>query len=166
MNPNQLTIKVQEALQTAIQTAASHQSQAVTDLHLLHGMFQADDHILPFLLKKAEANPAYLQQKLNEEIGRLPSSTGTQPYLNADAEQVFNKAQDLLKSFGDEYITLELLLIAMLNTDTPAGRLLKAQGLDAKTATEAVKELRKGQTAKDANAEDTYQALGKYAKNL
>ena len=166
MNPNQLTIKVQEALQTAIQAAASRQSQAVTDLHLLHGMFQADDHILPFLLKKAEANPAYLQQKLNEEIGRLPSSTGTQPYLNADAEQVFNKAQDLLKSFGDEYITLELLLIAMLNTDTPAGRLLKAQGLDAKTATEAVKELRKGQTAKDANAEDTYQALGKYAKNL
>ncbi len=166
MNPNQLTIKVQEALQQAIQTAAARQSQAVTDLHLLHGMFKADDHILPFLLKKAEANPTYIQQKLEEEIGRQPSSTGQQPYLNADAEKVFNKAQELLKQFGDEYITLELLLIAMLNTDTPSGRLLKTQGLDAKTATEAVKELRKGQSAKDANAEETYQALNKYAKNL
>lgn len=166
MNPNQLTIKAQEALQEAISIASSQQNQAVSDLHILKGMFVADDRILPFLLNKMEADPTILKQKLDSLLQTLPKSSGGQPYLSPEAEQIFVKATNYLKEFGDEFITLEILLLSIISQNAAGGRLLKDEGASEKSLIAAIKELRKGNNVKDQNAEGNYQALDKYAKNL
>ena len=167
MTFNNFTIKAQEAIQKAIEVASAHQSQAVDDVHLLKGLQMADEHVLPFLFKKVEADPNEISRKVDARIESLPKVSGNgSPYLTANAEQALLKAQGLLKSLGDEYVTLETMLLGLLQQNADAGRIMKECGVTESALKMAVKELRKGTSVKDQNAEETYQALNKYAKNL
>ncbi len=167
MTFNNFTIKAQEAIQKAIEVASAHQTQAVDDVHLLKGLLMADEHVLPFLFKKVEADPNEISRKVDARIESLPKVSGNgSPYLTANAEQALLKAQGLLKSLGDEYVTLETMLLGLLQQNADAGRIMKECGVTESALKMAVKELRKGTSVKDQNAEETYQALNKYAKNL
>ena len=118
MTFNNFTIKAQEAIQKAIEVASAHQTQAVDDVHLLKGLLMADEHVLPFLFKKVEADLNEISRKVDARIESLPKVSGNgSPYLTANAEQALLKAQGLLKSLGDEYVTLETIrLRSMLST--------------------------------------------------
>ncbi|MDE5762064.1 MAG: AAA family ATPase, partial [Bacteroidales bacterium] len=118
------------------------------------------------LFKKVGADTREIQRKLDEKIAVLPKSSGGQPYLTPHAEQILLKAQGSLKDFGDEFVTLETLLLAILDQDSEAARLLKENGVSAQALKAAIRELRKGESVKDPNAEGNYQALNKYARNL
>lgn len=167
MTLNNFTIKAQEAIQKALEVAAANQNQAVEDLHLLKGLLLADEHVLPFLIKKAGADPAIISRNVDAKIESLPKTSGNgSPYLTPTAEQCLLKAQNLLKDFQDEYVTIEVILLALLEQNAQAAQLLKDAGVSLSEIKAAVKEMRKGSTAKDANAESTYQALEKYARNL
>ena len=167
MTFNNFTIKAQEAIQKAIEVASAHQTQAVDDVHLLKGLLMADEHVLPFLFKKVEADPNEISRKVDARIESLPKVSGNgSPYLTANAEQALLKAQGLLKPLGDEYVTLETMLLGLLQQNADAGRIMKECGVTESALKMAVKELRKGTSVKDQNAEETYQALNKYAKNL
>lgn len=167
MNLNNFTIKAQEALQQAILTAQEHQSQAVDDLHLLKGLFMADEHVVPFLLKKVGVNTDELNRKLDSAIASMPKANGgANPYLTSSSEQCLNKAQSLLKEMGDQYVTLETILLAIFQQNDQASRLLKESGVTEKELKAAIAELRKGSKATDQNADSNYQSLNRYARNL
>ena len=167
MTFNNFTIKAQEAIQKAVELAAGNRNQAVDDLHLLKGLLLADEHVLPFLFKKAGADPVLINRDLDAKIDSLPKVSGNAtPYLTPHAEQCLLKAQNLLKDFQDEYVTIEVILLALLEQNSQAAQLLKNAGIQTDQIKTAVKEMRKGSAAKDSNAESTYQALEKYARNL
>lgn len=167
MNLNNFTIKAQEALQQAILTAQEHQSQAVDDLHLLKGLFMADEHVVPFLLKKVGVNTDELNRKLDSAIASMPKANGgSNPYLTSSSEQCLSKAQSLLKEMGDQYVTLETILLAIFQQNNQASRLLKESGVTEKELKAAIAELRKGSKATDQNADSNYQSLNRYARNL
>ncbi|MDR2556576.1 MAG: ATP-dependent chaperone ClpB [Bacteroidales bacterium] len=165
MNLNNYTIKAQEAVQKSIEIATGNQQQAVTDLHLLKGILSVDENVAPHLLKKLGVNISRFATLLDDEIAKQPRSNG-EPYLANDGQQVIFKAPNLLKEFHDEFVTIEVLLLSILEQGGAAARLLKAEGVNAKDLRAAIKDLRKGNSAKSVSAEETYQALSKYAKNL
>ncbi len=166
MTFNNFTIKAQEAIQKALEVAEANRNQAVDDLHLLKALGVVDENVLPFLFKKVGADTREIQRKLDEKIATLPKSSGGNPYLTPNAEQILLKAQNSLKDFGDEFVTLETLLLAILDQDGEAARILKESGVSAQPLKAAIRELRKGESVKDPNAEGNYQALNKYARNL
>ncbi len=166
MTFDKFTIKAQEAIQKAIEVASAHQSQAVGDLHLLKGLMSADENVLPFLFKKVGANPDEISRNVDQKVASMPKTAGGSPYLTPDAEQVLLKAQNMLKSMGDEYVTLETILLALLDQNSEAARILKAAGVNEHDLKAAIKELRKGSNVKNQNAESNYHALEKYARNL
>ncbi|MEG1499419.1 MAG: ATP-dependent chaperone ClpB [Bacteroidales bacterium] len=166
MNLNNFTIKAQEAIQKAVEIASSYQNQAVSDLHILKGIFSVDEQLLPFLLKKIEANPTKLLQELDLQIENLPKTSGQNPYLSPEAEGSLLKAQNYKKEFQDEFVTIELILLGLLDQNANAARLLKSDGVNEKSLKLAIHDLRKGSSANNPNAEETYQALHKYSKNL
>ncbi len=167
MNLNQFTIKSQEAVQEALQIATSEQTQAVEPLHLLMGAFVVDEHTLPYLLQKLNANVHTLKQQLTQKISALPKVSGGNPYLTSASNNVLLKAVSYTKEFGDEFASLELLLLGILTANKDeASQLLKDQGVTEKELKLAIKELRKGSNVKSQTAEETYHALNKYAKNL
>ncbi|MDR0618637.1 MAG: ATP-dependent chaperone ClpB [Bacteroidales bacterium] len=165
MNLNNYTIKAQEAIQKSVEIAAGNQQQAVTDLHLLKGILSVDENVAPHLLKKLGVNVSRFVTLLDDEIAKQPRSNG-EPYLVNDGQQIIFKAPNFLKEFHDEFVTIEVLLLSILEQNGVAARLLKTEGVNAKDLRAAIKDLRKGGSAKSASAEETYQALGKYAKNL
>ncbi len=166
MTFNNFTIKAQEAIQKALEVAEANRNQAVDDLHLFKALGVVDENVLPFLFKKVGADTREIQRKLDEKIATLPKSSGGNPYLTPNAEQILLKAQNSLKDFGDEFVTLETLLLAILDQDGAAARILKESGVSAQPLKAAIRELRKGESVKDPNAEGNYQALNKYARNL
>ena len=167
MTFDNFTIKAQEAIQKAVEVASSRQSQAVDDIHLLKGLLLADEHILPFLFKKSGVDPQSVIRAVDAGIEALPKVSGAgSPYFTPATEQIFFKAQNMLKTFGDEYVTVEILLLAMMDQNAGAARLLKEAGLSENDLKAAVQELRKGAGAHDPNAESAYQALNKYARDL
>ncbi|MDE6493458.1 MAG: ATP-dependent chaperone ClpB [Bacteroidales bacterium] len=167
MTFDNFTIKAQEAIQKAVEVASSRQSQAVDDIHLLKGLLLADEHILPFLFKKSGVDPQSVIRAVDAGIEVLPKVSGAgAPYFTPATEQIFFKAQNMLKTFGDEYVTVEILLLAMMDQNAGAARLLKEAGLSENDLKAAVQELRKGAGAHDPNAESAYQALNKYARDL
>jgi ATP-dependent Clp protease ATP-binding subunit ClpB len=165
MNLNNYTIKAQEAVQKSLEIASANQQQAVSDLHLLKGIMSVDENVAPFLLKKVGVNLNHLSSTLDTEIAKLPRSNGD-PYLTSNAQQTVFKAGSFLKEFHDEFVTIEILLLSLLEQGGDASRMLKAEGVVTKDLKAAIKDLRGGSSAKSASAENTYQALGKYAKNL
>ncbi len=167
MDFKQFTIKSQEAIQKAAELAAGGGQPAIETAHLLKGILTEDEDVTAFLFKKLGTNKQLISQKLDEQLAKLPKvSGGQQPYLSSAANQVLTKAKDYLKNFGDEYVAIEHMLLAILAGNDPVAALLKDQGLSEKPLIEAIKELRKGNKVTDPNAESKYRALEKYSKNL
>jgi ATP-dependent Clp protease ATP-binding subunit ClpB len=168
MDFKQFTIKSQEAIQKAAELATGAGTPAIETAHLLKGIFAEDENVTEFLFKKLGTNKQLIDQKLDQELAKLPKVSGgnQQPYLSNAANQVLTKAKDYLKTFGDEYVAIEHLLLAILAGSDATAQLLKNQGLAEKPLIDAIKELRKGNRVTDPNAESKYRALEKYSKNL
>ncbi len=167
MNFNQFTIKSQEAIQKAMELASAAGQPNIEPAHLLKGILIEDENVTGFLFKKLGTNSQLISQKLDEQLATFPKvSGGQQPYLSSYANQVLTKAKDYLKTFGDEFVAIEHLILAILAGSDATAQLLKNHGLNEKSLIEAIKELRKGNKVTDQNAESKYQALEKYSKNL
>jgi ATP-dependent Clp protease ATP-binding subunit ClpB len=166
MNFNNFTIKSQEAIQKAVEITRSSGSQAIEPIHLLKAVIQEGESVVKFIFQKVGANLAAIDSLIDREIAAQPKVSGAEPYLSRTANDVLQKALDIAKGMGDEYVTLEALLMAIFAVNSPAATILKDAGLSEKDLQTAVEELRKGKKATDQSAEDTYNALSKYAINL
>ena len=168
MNLNQYTIKAQEAIQAAQQFAYNNTNASIETAHVLKAILLDKDSSTEFLLKKNNVNPVLVLQKVEELINTLAKQQTGEPATNLsrDLNSVLLKSNAALKTFGDEYVTVEHILIAILQVNDASGKILKDAGLTEKGLTTAIKELRKGETVNSATQETQFQALSKYAKNL
>lgn len=166
MNFNNFTIKSQEAIQKAVEITKAEGNQAIEPVHLLKGVMSEGESLINFIFSKVGANIQGLARQVDAQIASLPKVSGGEPYLSRSSNDVLQKALDIAKKQGDEYVTLEALLMAIFAINTPASTILKDAGLSEKELQGAVNELRKGKKATDQSAEDTYNALSKYAINL
>ena len=166
MNFNNFTIKSQEAIQKAVEITKNSGSQAIEPVHLLKGVMSEGEALLQFIFSKVGANAAMVGQLVDREIASLPKVSGGEPYLSRQSNDVLQKALDVAKKQGDEYVTLEALLVAIFAINSPASTILKDAGVSEKDLDSAVAELRQGKKATDQSAEESYQALSKYAINL
>lgn len=167
MNLNQFTIKSQEAIQQAQQMAAAATNQSIDTAHILKGLLLVDEHVLKFLFNKLNANVNRVTQALDAMLKSYPKvSGGGAQYLSQQANQVLLKAQNMLKDFGDEFVAIEHIFLALLQGGDQTAQLLKDAGINEKDLTKAIKELRGGNKVTSASAEEQYNALNKYAKNL
>ena len=166
MNFNNFTIKSQEAIQKAVEITRGAGTQAIEPVCLLKGIIQEGESVVNFIFQKIGANPADVTRQVDAEIAALPKVSGQEPYLSRTSNDVLQKALDIAKKMGDEYVTLEAMLIAIFDINSPASTILKNAGLGKKELEAAIEELRKGRKATDQSAEETYNALSKYAINL
>jgi ATP-dependent Clp protease ATP-binding subunit ClpB len=167
MNLNNFTIKAQEAIQQAQQLASASSNSSIETGHILKGLLSTDEQTLAFLLKKIGANTTRLNQALDAILTSYPKvSDNAAQYLSNQANQVLLKAQNMLKDFGDEFVAVEHLLLALLVQTDPIATLLKDAGVVEKDLKLAIKELRGGAKVNSQNAEAQYNSLNKYAKNL
>ena len=166
MNFNNFTIKAQEAVQEAVNLVQSKGQQAVEPLHLLSGVLRQGENVIKFIFQKLGINTASVTQQVNAEIDKLPHVQGGEPYLSRESNEVLQKAIDYSKQMGDEFVSIEPVLLAILNVSSPAATILKQAGMNEKELRAAITELRKGSTVNSQSAEDQYQALEKYAINL
>jgi ATP-dependent Clp protease ATP-binding subunit ClpB len=168
MNFKQYTIKAQEVIQKASDIALANGQQAIETGHILKAILEEDANTATFLLNKSGVKPEIIQAKIETIIGTYPKVSGgtAQVYLSNDANQTLNKATSFLKEFGDEFVSVEILLLSLAVGKDAIANLLKDNNLNEKKLTESIKELRGNSTVKDQNAENTYQALSRYGKNL
>ncbi len=166
MNFDQFTIKSQEAIQKSQEIARENGQQAIESIHLLKGILLVDENATPYLLKKLDVNYPVFSQAVDRIIQSLPKVSGGEPYLANDARDVLTRATSYLKEFGDQYVAVEHLLLAMVEGSGSASQLLKDNGVTKKGLVAAIKELRKGNTVNSQSAEDQYNALDRYANNL
>ena len=166
MNFNNFTIKSQEAIQKAVELTRGAGSQAIEPVHLLKGVVDEGESLVKFIFQKIGANLQAVSAQIDREIDSLPKVSGGEPYLSRSSNDVLQKALDISKKMGDEYVTLEALLMAIFVISSPASTILKNAGLSEKELKAAIEELRKGKKATDQSAEETYNALSKYAINL
>ncbi|HRG51469.1 MAG TPA: ATP-dependent chaperone ClpB [Bacteroidia bacterium] len=166
MNLNNFTIKSQEAIQQAIQIATVNEQQAIENAHILKGILEVDENVTPFILKKLNVNTNLFIATLDKILESYPKVSGGQPYLSSNANQAISKASTYLKEFGDEYVSIEHLLLSILATKDTVSQLLKDNGVTEKDLKAAIAELRKGSKVTSQTAEDTYNALNKFAINL
>ncbi len=166
MNVQQFTIKSQEALQKAQEIASGYRHQAIENVHLLKAMFTADENVLPFLLKKMEINDRNLSAVLTKTLESMPAAGPGEHYFSQETARTLQKALNLPAEFHDEFVSLEHLLLAILLNDGTASRILKDSGLNEKLLRQAIAELRRGGHAASQHAEDNYNALNRYARNL
>jgi len=166
MNFNNFTIKAQEAVQQASEIAQGNQQQAIETAHLLKGLLTVDENVVSYVLKKLNVNLNSLNQNLDAEIAKFPKVSGSNVYLSSNANSALQKAQTFLKEFKDEFVSVEHLLLGILAVNDSTSKLLKEQGVNEKDLKKAIVELRGDNRVTDQNAEATYQALSKYARNL
>jgi ATP-dependent Clp protease ATP-binding subunit ClpB len=166
MDINKFTIKSQEAIQQAQQLAETNGNHSIETGHLLKGIFLVDQEITPFLLKKLSVNQKILEATLDRIIDSYPKVSGGQVYLSPVCNRVLNFAISELKNFGDEFVSIELLLFSLLDASDSIGKLLKDNKINKTNLKDAILELRKGQKVTSTSQEGTYQSLAKYAKNL
>ena len=166
MNFNNFTIKSQEAIQKAVEITRSSGNQAVEPVHLLKGVMSEGESLVKFIFAKIGANIGMVTSQVDREIASLPKVSGGEPYLSRESNDVLQRALDVAKKQGDEYVTLEALLCALFEINSPASKILKDAGLNAAELQSAIAELRKGKKATDQSAEETYNSLSKYAINL
>ena len=166
MNLNQFTIKSQEAIQKAQEVALLKSQQAMEGVHLLKGILQADENATPFLLKKLNVDFPVFSQAVDRIIDSLPKVSGGQPYLSSELEQILQKATTYLAEFKDDFVSIEHLLLALLEVKGTTSTLLKDNGINKNALMTAIKDLRKGASVKSQSAEDQYNALNRYAINL
>lgn len=166
MNMNNFTIKAQEAIQKAVEIVATNNQQSIEAVHILKGLIFAGESIMNFLFQKTEINMQAILRVVDREIHSFPEVSGGEPYLSRDANAVLQKAANLASKMGDSYVSMEHILLAIIEQNNSAGAILKDAGLSAKTLESAINELRKGEKITSQSAEETYQSLSKYAINL
>lgn len=167
MNFDNFTIKAQQALQQAIDRAQQNGQQAITPVHLLAGVLAVGENVTQFVFGKMGVNEHALQAAVNNELQRQPRvSGGGSPYLDQEANDVVTRAQSIASKGGDSYVGLEPMLQALLEVKSTASQMMKDAGVTTDGLQRAIEELRGGQKATSQSAEDTYQALAKYARNL
>lgn len=166
MNFNSFTIKSQEAIQKAVELTRAAGQQQIEPVHLLKGIMTEGESLINFIFQKIGANPVIVTRQVDDEIARQPKVSGGEPYLSRTSNDVLQKSLDIAKKQGDEYVTLEAMLLALFLINSSASTILKDAGLTEKELDAAVAELRKGKKATDQSAEDSYNALSKYAINL
>ncbi|WP_276088730.1 ATP-dependent chaperone ClpB [Pedobacter sp. JY14-1] len=166
MNFNNFTIKAQEAVQQASEIAQGNQQQAIETAHLLKGLLTVDENVVSYVLKKLNVNLNVLNQNLDTQIDKFPKVTGSGPYLTSGANSALQKAQSYLKEFKDEFVSVEHLLLGILSVNDQSSKLLKDQGVNEKDLKAAIVSLRGDSRVTGQNAEATYNALNKYARNL
>lgn len=166
MNFNNFTIKSQEAIQKAVDITRGAGAQAIEPVCLLKGVIEEGETVVNFIFQKIGANPAVVQRQVDAQVASLPHVSGSEPYLSRTSNDVLQKALDISGKMGDQYVTLEAMLQAIFEVDSPASTILKDVGLTKNDLKAAIEELRKGKKATDQGAEETYNALSKYAVNL
>ena len=166
MNLNQFTLKSQEAIQKAQQIALEFGNQSIEPQHLLEGIFQSDENISSFLLKKSEVDATLIRERNRENIEKLPKVEGGDLYPSQSLSRILLNAPNIAKKMGDEYVTIEHLWLALVEVSSPVSTLLKDMGVTQNLLESGIKELRKGSKATSASSEETYQSLNKYAKNF
>ena len=166
MNFNNFTIKSQEAVQQAIQLVQNRGQQAIEAEHLLAGVLKVGENVTNFLFQKLGMNGPQIANVLDKQIASLPKVTGGEPYLSRTSNEVLQKSVELSKGLGDEYVSLEAMLLALLSVKSTASTILKDAGMNEKDLRTAINELRQGQKVTSQSSEDTYQSLSKYAINL
>ncbi len=166
MTFDKFTIKAQEAIQEAVNLVQARGQQAIEPEHLLAGILKVGENVTNFLFQKLGVNSRQIEQILESQIASLPKAQGGEPYLSRESNEVLTRAQDYASKGGDEFVSLEPMLLALLTVKSTASRILKDAGITEKELASAVNELRKGEKVTSQNSEDTYQALNKYAKNL
>ena len=166
MNFNNYTIKSQEAIQQAQLLAQSSEHQHIENEHLFKSIFEVDENVLPFILKKLNVNIAMLQQILDKQIESFPKVSGGDIMLSREGGKTLNEAAIIAKKMKDEYVSIEHLILAVFKSNSKIAQILKDQGVTEKTLNLAINELRKGENVTSQSQEDTYNSLNKYAKNL
>ena len=166
MNFNNFTIKSQEAVQEAVNLVQNRGQQAIEPEHLMAGLLKVGENVTNFIFQKLGINGQQIETVLDRQIASLPKVSGGEPYLSRDANEVLQKAVEVSKELGDEYVSLEAILLALLNVKSTVSTMLKDAGLTDKELRAAIQELRQGQNVTSQSSEDTYQSLNKYAINL
>lgn len=166
MNFANFTIKSQEAIQRAQQIAQSFQNQQIENEHIMKAILEVDENVTPFLLNKLNVNLNLYQQVLDSTIQSFPKVTGGEMGISRDASTALNEASNIARKMNDEFVSIEHLLLAIFGTKSKAAQILKDQGVTEKALKAAIDELRKGERVTSASAEETYNSLNKYAKNL
>ena len=166
MTFDKFTIKAQEAIQEAVNLVQARGQQAIEPEHLLAGILKVGENVTNFLFQKLGVNSRQIEQILESQIASLPKVQGGEPYLSRESNEVLTRAQDYASKGGDEFVSLEPMLLALLTVKSTVSRILKDAGITEQELASAVNELRKGEKVTSQNSEDTYQALNKYAKNL
>jgi ATP-dependent Clp protease ATP-binding subunit ClpB len=166
MNFNNFTIKSQEAIQQAQQIAQGYGNQQIENEHILKAIFEVDENVTPFILKKLNVNLVTLKQILDKQLESFPKVSGGDIMLSREANKTVIEASNNAKKMGDEYVSIEHLLLAILNSKSSIAQSLKDQGVTEKGMKAAIQELRGGENVTSQSAEETYNSLNKYAKNL
>jgi len=166
MNINKFTIKSQEAIQLSQQLAQSYGQQQIENEHIFKAIFEVDENVAPFILKKLNVNVPLFLQILDSTIQSFPKVSGGDVMLSRDANKALNEAEIIAKKMNDEYVSIEHLILAIFDSKSKVAQILKDQGVTGKALKAAIEELRKGERVTSASAEETYNSLNKYAKNL
>ena len=166
MDFNKFTTKAQEAIQEAVNLAQQHGQQVIEPAHLMGGVLKSNEQIVSFLLQKAGANINNIKNETESAIRALPKVSGGSPYLSRDSNKIIEKAGEIAKRFGDEFISVEPLLAALADVNSNTSAMLKKNGVSPNELDKAIAELRNGNRVTSQNAEEGYQALEKYATNL
>ena len=166
MTLDKFTIKAQEAVQQAVNTAQLNGQQVIEPVHILKGVLEKAKDVCAFIFQKLGVNAQQIEMLVDSEIKHLPKVQGGQPYLSSDSNNVLVRAQETAQKGGDEFVSVEPILLALLNVNSTASRIMKDAGCTEKDMQKAIQELRQGQKVKSQSADDNYQSLEKYAKNL
>ena len=166
MTFDKFTIKAQEAVQEAVNIAQQNGQQSIEPVHLLKGVMVKAKDVAGYIFQKLGANASQIEMVVDSEIKRLPRVQGGQPYLSNDANTVLQRAQDFAQKNGDEFTSVEPLLLALLQVSSTASRILKDAGMTEAETVKAIQELRQGQKVQSQSGDENYQSLSKYAKNL
>ena len=166
MNFNNFTIKSQEAVQEAVNLTQSKGQQAIDPVHLLSGVLKVGENVANFIFQKLGLNGQQITLILDKQMDSLPKVSGGEPYLSRETNEILQKATQYSKEMGDQFVSLEHIILALLNVKSTASTILKDAGMTERELREAINELRKGEKVKSQSSEDNYQSLEKYAINL
>jgi ATP-dependent Clp protease ATP-binding subunit ClpB len=166
MNINKFTTKSQEAIQLSQQLAQRYGQQQIENEHIFKAIFEVDENVAPFILKKLNVNVPLFLQILDSTIQSFPKVSGGEILLSRDANKALNEAEIIAQKMNDEYVSIEHLILAIFDSKSRVAQILKDQGVTGKALKATIEELRKGERVTSASAEETYNALNKYAKNL
>ena len=166
MTLDKFTIKAQEAVQQAVNTAQLNGQQVIEPVHILKGVLEKAKDVTTFIFQKLGVNAQQIEMLVDSEIKHLPKVQGGQPYLSSDSNNVLVRAQETAQKMGDEFVSVEPILLVLLSVNSTASRIMKDAGCTEKEMQKAIQELRQGQKVQSQSADDNYQSLEKYAKNL